>query len=51
MAAKVLSGTAPGDIPVKGVDKTELYINLSAASAMGVELPNSVIERAKEVIQ
>ena len=51
MAAKVLSGAAPGDIPVQGVDKTELYINLSAASAMGVELPNSVIERAKEVIQ
>lgn len=51
MAAQVLSGTAPSDIPVQGVDKTELYINLSAASAMGVELPNSVIERAKEVIQ
>lgn len=51
IVAEVLSGKAPSEIPVQGVDKTELYLNPGAAKAMGVELPATLTERAKEIIQ
>ncbi len=51
MVVEVLNGKAPGDLPVQGVDKTELYLNPGAAAAMGIELPASLTERAKEIIQ
>jgi putative ABC transport system substrate-binding protein len=51
IVAEVLSGKAPGEIPVQGVDKTELYLNPGAAEAMGIELPATLTERAKEIIQ
>ncbi|KZY63749.1 ABC transporter permease [Oleiphilus sp. HI0071] len=51
MVVEVLNGKAPGDLPVQGVDKTELYLNPGAAAAMGIELPASLTKRAKEIIQ
>ena len=51
MALRLFSGERPGDIPVELAEKLELVINLSAAEAMGVTIPESVIARADEVIE
>jgi putative ABC transport system substrate-binding protein len=51
IVARVLGGEAPGDIPVEGVEITELYVNPGAAERMGVTLPEAVIARAKTVVE
>ena len=48
---EVLEGKKPGDIPVKSVEKLQLFVNLKAAEAMGVEIPESVKSRAEKVIE
>ncbi|WP_204104131.1 MULTISPECIES: ABC transporter substrate-binding protein [Spirulina sp. CCY15215] len=48
---EVLEGKKPGDIPVQSVEKLQLFVNLKAAEAMGVEIPESVKSRAEKVIQ
>jgi len=51
MVVKVLQGTSPADLPVEGVEKTELFVNPGAAKRMGIELSPELIQQAKEVIQ
>lgn len=48
---RVLVGADPGDIPVEGVQITELYLNPGAAEAMGVTIPPAMLERAKVVVE
>ncbi|WP_274426019.1 ABC transporter substrate-binding protein [Chelativorans sp. YIM 93263] len=48
---RVLDGENPGEIPVSYAEGTNLFVNLKAAEAMGVELPDSVVERASNVIE
>ncbi|HLB81032.1 MAG TPA: ABC transporter substrate-binding protein [Dongiaceae bacterium] len=48
---RVLKGEKPGDIPVEGVEITELHVNPGAAAKMGVTIPAAVIARAKTVVQ
>jgi putative ABC transport system substrate-binding protein len=50
IVARVLAGANPGDIPVEGVQITELYLNPNAAAAMGVTIPPELLQRAKFVI-
>jgi putative ABC transport system substrate-binding protein len=47
---RVLKGENPGDIPVEGIEITELVVNPGAAESMGVTLPEAVVARAKEVV-
>jgi putative ABC transport system substrate-binding protein len=49
IVARVLDGEAPGAIAVEGVEITELLVNPEAAAAMGIELPETVLARAKVV--
>ena len=51
IVARVLNGEAPGEIAVQGIEITELHVNPAAAEAMGVELPEAVVERAKVVVE
>ena len=51
MVVRVLKGEQPGDIPVEGVEITELFVNPKAAQAMGVTLPAELVARAKTVVQ
>ena len=52
MAAKILQdGSDPASMPVETSNDVELIINPAGAERMGVELPDSVTERADTVIE
>lgn len=50
IAAKVLSGANPGDIPVGMLHDEDLYLNLASATKMGVAIPKAVQATAAKVI-
>ncbi len=46
---RIFEGEKPGNIPVEGVSKTELYVNPGSAKKMGVSISDAIIKRAKKV--
>jgi len=48
---QILGGVKPGDIPIYQATKFELVINLKAADALGLTLPQSLLGLADEVLE
>jgi putative tryptophan/tyrosine transport system substrate-binding protein len=48
---RVLNGRNAGDLPIEQPTRFELVVNLKAAKALGIAVPQSLLVRANEVIQ
>ena len=49
MAARILSGTKAGDIPVKTMTEMNIYLNENTAKAIGISLPDDVLKQASQI--
>ncbi|HSK39800.1 MAG TPA: ABC transporter substrate-binding protein [Arenibaculum sp.] len=51
VVVRILNGEKPGDIPVRVAQGSDLVVNLKAAADQGIEIPQSVLERASKVVE
>lgn len=51
MAAQILAGTKPGDIPVKIFDEVGTYINKTTAEKIDIELSESILNSATKIFE
>jgi putative ABC transport system substrate-binding protein len=51
IAQAILNGRAPSGVPYTNARKLYLTVNLKAAQKLGLEIPQTILARASNVIQ
>ncbi|MDF9844110.1 MULTISPECIES: ABC transporter substrate-binding protein [unclassified Paenibacillus] len=49
MAAEILNGKQPGDLPIKVMKSLNVYLNSQTATTLGIQIPEEVLKEASEV--
>jgi putative tryptophan/tyrosine transport system substrate-binding protein len=51
MAAKIMEGSYPAEIPVQQPTQYQVHVNLKTARSLGVIIPTTLLARADKVIE